>query len=403
MLLLALACALDTHVTPLAPGVLRVRAFLDDGTPVVGAEVTVFADTFETDTEGSVDIAGVPTGEVGVSIRADGASLAHTTVTVEEGQTTEAVIQLRSLRHTTLSDAERGGTVRTDDGLELTFAGESLVDIEGTPVTGDLDIHYALFDSALSLAAAPGDLQADDGNGGTVQLVSNGMVDVHLSHDGLEVQPLWPVRLSFPTLGNETPCGEEFGLYGFDAAIGLWTAAPGGRIAGDRFVADVEHFSYWNCDAPTRGDGCIDVTLERDGDPVSRQEVGVWLSNGMAASPTTDGSGSLRIDAPVGAVVTVGVVVDTEGRTSAAEADAIWSLGPVTVPSAEDGCADLGTVEPNGTDLDGDGEAIEPWGDECYDGDPELSEPCPGANTSSGGTGGTGGGGGLTRTDTACP
>lgn len=408
MSLLMLACAIDAHVSALPPGVLRVHVFLDDGTPVVGADVTVFAEPFVTDIEGAVEIAGLPSGDVPVSIHADGASPGQTTVTVEEGETTEAVVQLRTLRLATLHDAELGGTVRTDDGLELTFAADSLVDVNGSRVSGDLDVRYALFDTALSLGAAPGSLLAEGADGEPVQLVSNGMVDVHLSHDGVEVQPIAPVVLSFATLANEAPCGEEFGLYGFDEATGLWSGETGGRVVDDRFVASVEHFSYWNCDAPTYGKGCIDVTLLRDGEPVPRQEVGVWLSNGTAASPTTDGFGAIRIAAPQGAIVTVGVVYDAEGLTDAEQADAIWSIGPLTVPATEAGCADGGSVEVNGTDLDGDGYAIEPWGNECYDDDPSLTEACPGANTAysgdswGGGTGRGGGGTGGRNLDTAC-
>lgn len=270
----------------------------------------------------------------------------------------------------------------TDDGLRLGFAPVSLVRADGQPVTGTLDIDYALFDSALSLLSAPGGLMAEaeaEAEGSEVQLVSNGMVDVHLSQGGIDVQPTAAVDLSFPVIGNEAPCGHKFELYGFDMASGLWSAEEGGRVEGERFVATVTHFSYWNADAPIHGDGCIDATLLRDGVPLAHTEVGVWLSNGTAASPTTDSLGALRVQAPPRDLLTLGIVYDAYGQTGPETADAIWSVGPVTVPVAGEGCADGGTVEVTGVDMDGDGRSVQPWGNECYDHDDRHTEPCPGA------------------------
>lgn len=414
LLLLVFGCGIESRVTALPPGVLQGHVFFDDGTPAMGAEVTVYTTTVTTDVEGHFELAGLPTGEAPVTIHAEGAAPSQGSVLTEEGETTNATFQILALRSASLPDAAAGGTVSTDDGLMLKFAPNALADVNGTPVTGAVDVQYALLNTALSLIAAPGGLLTSGRDGTLVPLVSNGMVSVTLSHQGVEVQPVLPVELSFPTIGVSAPACEEFRLYGFDEGSGVWVEERGGEVVGDRFVASVEHFSYWNCDAPASGDGCIDVTLERDGSPVDRQEVGVWVSNGTAASPTTDALGSFRIPAPVGAIVTLGVVVDAEGRVSAEDADAIWSVGPLTVPDAETGCADAGTVAVTGVDQDGDGEAVQPWGWECYDEDPTVTEPCPGQTkqeaidsgwASTGGTGSTGGSGwtGSDPGDTDCP
>ena len=405
--ILLLGCAIESRVSALPPGVVQGHVFFDDGTPAVGAEVTVYPTPVTTDAEGSFELGGLPTGEAPVSIRADGAAPAQASVLAEEGETTQATFHLVALRHASLPDAVAGGTVSTSDGLMLVFTPDSLVDINGARVVGAVDVAYALLNTSLSLLAAPGGLLTTGRGGDLVPLVSNGMVSVSLSHDGIEVQPIVPVELSFPTIGAGKPECEEFRLYGFDEGSGLWGDAGGGEILDDRFVADVKHFSYWNCDAPASGDGCIDVTLHRDGSPVDRQEVGVWLSNGTAASPTTDALGSFRVPAPVGATVTLGVVVDAEGRVDAENADAIWSIGPLLVPSAEEGCADAGAVEVTGVDQDGDGEAVQPWGSECDDTDATVTEPCPGSSrfdSGAGGTGGrSGGAGGTGSTGGGCP
>lgn len=86
-------------------GALGLRVVLDDGTPLVGAEVEVADESRVTDIEGHVEITSVTPGEVDIRARADGASPGHDTVTVEDGARTEAVVVLRALRHTTLPDA----------------------------------------------------------------------------------------------------------------------------------------------------------------------------------------------------------------------------------------------------------------------------------------------------------
>jgi len=78
--------------------VLQGHVFFDDGTPAVGAEVTVYATTLTTDVEGAFELAGLPTGEAPVSIHADGAAPAQGSVLTEEGATTHATFQVLALR-----------------------------------------------------------------------------------------------------------------------------------------------------------------------------------------------------------------------------------------------------------------------------------------------------------------
>lgn len=376
--LFVLACEVESQITHLRPGTLQGHVFFDDGTPAAGAEVTVYATTATTDVEGSFELAGLPAGEAPVTIRAEGAAPAFGSVLAEDGQTTNATFRVLSLRTASLPDAAAGGTVTTDEGLMLQFAPNSLIDTNGVQVSGAVDVHYALFDTVLSLIAAPGGLLTTGRDGSLVPLVSNGMASVSLSQRGVEVQPVLPVGLSFPTLGAPAPDCEEFRLYGFDEGSGVWVEEGGGAVVDDRFVGEVDHFSYWNCDAPAAGDGCIDITLLREGAPVALQRVGVWLSNWTAAMPTTDVLGSFRIPAPAGSVVSLGIVLDAEGQVSLEEADAIWSIGPITVPEAGEGCACPEAVEVTGADRDGDGAAVPPWGTDCEEGDPAATEGCDG-------------------------
>ncbi len=62
--------------------------------------------------------------------------------------------------------------------------------MNGTPVTGAVEVRCALLNTALSLIAAPGGLLTSGRGGTLVPLVSNGMVSATRSHQGVEVQPV---------------------------------------------------------------------------------------------------------------------------------------------------------------------------------------------------------------------
>lgn len=378
MLTFLLGCSLDAGVHRQGTGVVRGHVVFEDGTPVAGAEVSVGDVPREADGEGAFEVE-VPAGDAVIVVRADGATMNQVTVPVESGATVDALVRVVALRAATLADATAGGEVRTDDGLVLTFPPNALADEGGQLATGEVRVEYALLNTATSLLAAPGGLLAVERDGELVQLRSNGMVDVRVSQGGAPLQLVAPAELSFPVIGNAPPCDEPYGAFWFDEAEGAWVEDGSGRVTEDGlFTATVDHFSYWNCDARVRGDGCIFGTLlDRDGSPLANRLVGVWLSDGTATELWTDALGGFLVQATVGSTVTVGVVWDLEGVAAESEADAIWSFGQVDVQAGEAGCMDLGRSTPTGTDLDGDGEPIAPWGRDCDDHDASATAPCP--------------------------
>jgi hypothetical protein len=123
---------------------------------------------------------------------------------------------------------------------------------DGRPSPTPVHVRATLIRRPEDLAQAP-PLESDEG-----ALQSFGMVEVELSSEGRPVHLGAPVELSFPlAAGHGRVDGDAIGLYHYDEAGGRWTRAGEGRVQGERFVATVSHFSWWNADEPLSRTGCV--------------------------------------------------------------------------------------------------------------------------------------------------
>ncbi|MSQ00783.1 MAG: carboxypeptidase regulatory-like domain-containing protein [Myxococcales bacterium] len=319
LLLTLCSCMSDALLASTAPrpGPISGRVVFDDGTPAAGAEVATTGSSAITDEDGAFELPDLPPdAHTPIRVHPSGGTAGSKFVAVDEGETTHTTLRVMALQRAQLGDAAGGGTVATEGGLELTFAAGSLVTEAGTPVTGTVDIDYALLNTFESMTHAPGNQLALDDAGGTSLLVSNGMAEVSLSQGGRPVQLAKNALISFPTMGVAEMCDEPFGPYGFDPELSVWVAAGEGSSEDERFVASVPHLSSWNCDATVSYLGCADAVRTLDGHPLVNQEVGVWLRDYSRQIVTSDAAGAIRIQVPQGRTVSVLAVYDA-ARTDA--------------------------------------------------------------------------------------
>ena len=377
------ACTSDTPVSSTAPrpGAISGRVLFDDGAPAAGAEVATTGAIAITDEEGAFTLPDLPPdAQTSLRVHPAGGTSSSKFVAVDEGETTHTTIRVMALRHAQLADAAAGGTIVTESGLELVFPPDGLANEAGDDLSGAVDIDYALLNTFESMAYAPGNLLALRDDGDTWQMVSNGMVEVTLTQAGRPVDVSRSVVISFPTLEIPDPevggaCGTPFRLYGFDPETGLWGESELGWFEANRFYASVEQFSWWNCDATIRYQGCANAVLTLHGEAVSNLEVGVWLSDQTRQVVTSDSTGAVQIQVPTGRSVSVLAVIDGQFASAADDVDVYWSFGKAT---AEIGtCVELGTLEANGTDADGDGEPTFPFGVDCNDDAPGRTDANP--------------------------
>ena len=151
--------------------------------------------------------------------------------------------------------ASSGGQVAISGGVTMNFPPNSIVNEDGTPYSGSVNVAaqpIAADDPELS-DKMPGDLVGRTTEGNTGALASMGMVAVELrssSGDLLNVAEGQSVemRMEVPAdlLSNAS---STIPMWYFDETAGFWVEEGEATLQGSEYVANVEHFTYWNYDA----------------------------------------------------------------------------------------------------------------------------------------------------------
>lgn len=345
------------------PGDLVVRLLDLEGQPVTDA--TVLVDNVAlgtTDASGFFCIQDIPSGQnLRVHTMSEGCSTAARHVWVAPNSVTSLSLSCMGLRVVPLTDATLGGLVQGPDGFELELPPDSLY-LEGAPVSGPVDVRYALVNSATAMAAAPGDMLALEGGSGETQLESFGMVDVSFYQGGqrLTFDSFSEAVLSFPLTDTASYThGLNLGLYTFDEQEGYWLREGMGTVDTQTtgvpvFVAYVTHFSWWNCDEPLADKSCITGRLVDDnGTPLigaSVQGTGVDYLGGSGAF--TDSSGSFCVNVKRDSLNDVSSQYYSNGMAHYWIAPNVQA-GAAPTDCALGGCVDLGDqVVGSGTALE---------------------------------------------------
>jgi len=400
---------------------------------VSGATVSWSGGEAATDELGWFRFDDVPMGEQRLAVTAEGFAAGGAVVDVVPGAWATTHALLVPLTETSLPDPTSGGTVASDDGVEVVFdPGGSFTTEDGVPVEGPVEVTIALINTPEAVAAAPGMLAV--GPGGTdVALESFGMAEVVLTSGGAPVVFSGTATLTIPlsATGNATFVdGAQVGLWSFDVALDRWVDEGFGTVAGGAFVAQVTHFTWWNADLPIAQSSCIEGKLQlAPGTPAvgyAMSSIGVdYLGisntvtgpNGDFCMPVKRGSvASLSAagSSPRGGAWSWTQVVSADDVPSACGGVCTW-IGTATVQStyfdgdldgwtpAQGDCDDADAAVhpgapdpvgdgidqncdgPDGVDADGDGSlAIASGGDDCDDGDPTVlpgaAESCDGVD-----------------------
>lgn len=95
----------------------------------------------------------------------------------------------------------------------------------------------------------PGDLRAITSNGDLAQLITLGMMVVHLEDENgskLQIRDGYNAKVSFPVDPNALR-SDSIPMWHLDEQSGYWIEEEMAYKEGDRMVAEISHFSNWNC------------------------------------------------------------------------------------------------------------------------------------------------------------
>ena len=140
------------------------------------------------------------------------------------------------------------------NGSSIIFGGD-FVDSNGNPYNGEINVsvHYLEPNQQSTFTEMPGMLFGQRENGSTSAMETYGMLAVNLyssSGEELNIAETSPAILKFPVSASTPNAPIEIPLWYFDEEAGYWKEEGTATRIGNEYVAEVTHFTWWNCDIP---------------------------------------------------------------------------------------------------------------------------------------------------------
>ena len=169
--------------------------------------------------------------------------------------TTQTRIQLTQRLAVGTMDSSSGGTFQIgDDGSQVTFQANQLIDASGNPYNGTAIVYAHYIDPTYDNIdqVMPGNLSAMNAQGEMNVLQSFGMLNIEIeasSGEELNISAPATLEVAVPnTLASKAPA--QLPLWYFDESDGLWKEEGVANYQGGKYVGEVSHFTTWNCDVP---------------------------------------------------------------------------------------------------------------------------------------------------------
>jgi hypothetical protein len=185
-------------------------------------------------------------------------------------------IKLLKLDNTKSFEGKSGGIVNAENGGKIIFPADAIVNKDGEAYSGKVNAtaKYLHPNNKELGNMMPGALIADAVNGNTVVLGTLGMMAVELkgaSGQKLNLKQGSQATIEFPAVTDYTP--SQINLWYFDEDKGRWKEEGIATLEGDKYIAKVSHFSFWNCDAPFPLIEVCGRVLYEDGTPVKNTTI----------------------------------------------------------------------------------------------------------------------------------
>lgn len=277
--------------------------------PVAGATVTLRGTTYQTDDKGFFYASNTQMDGEGTffTVEKEGYFKGARRFFPQEGSIVYTRVQLMQLNEVATFDSGSGQLINGPGGISLSFPANAVKNENGELYDGVVRVAAKYLDPTSDQVAdlMPGALQGVTNQLEEVSLVSYGMMAVELfgeQGEKLNVADGQTVELSFPiptTLQSTAP--DEIPLWFFeDERFGVWVEDGKAELVDDKYVGQVSHFSFWNCDDPFP---LVEVTGRLVVDqingapilipvPVTNTKVGVQVANtSISSQGYTDANG----------------------------------------------------------------------------------------------------------------
>ena len=182
-----------------------------------------------------------------------------------EGANTISIVMLKKEVTATINSGQNS-QVSISNGALVNFSGD-FVNTDGSTYTGAVEVvaHYVRPNSISTSQQMPGSLLAQDESNNAQNLETYGMLSINLfspSGETLNINPESPATLEFPVDFTQTSIAPDtIDLWYFDETVGYWKEEGQAVKDGNKYIAEVTHFTWWNCDIPFDAVTlCFDIT-----------------------------------------------------------------------------------------------------------------------------------------------
>lgn len=223
----------------------------------------------------------------------------------ESGSTSFMRVQMIERIETGSISGASGGLLEIREGAQIEFPENAFVDENNIEYNGTVSVYahwYNPSENGFS-ASMPGDLRALDAEGQLVQLSSFGMMAVELrSENGnkLNLAEGKTARLEFPIPAQlQLSAPETIETWSLDEETVYWTEESVAQVQDGKYIAEVSHFSFWNCDAPFPLVNIFGKVVDNDGNPLPHLRICIIAFNGAQTGyGWTDSEGGFRGKVP---------------------------------------------------------------------------------------------------------
>ena len=344
----------DITIVDYDPEVRAVTATLfglvadENGNPMPNAAVKLDNNTTTTDDKGLFLFKEITMNGAGtyVQVNRNGYFNGSDRFFPKEGSVNYSSIIMLERSNTGSFVSSQGGLIESQEGISLDFPAGSIVKANGETYEGTVEVSARWIDpTADNLSEImPGGLEGINTDAEEVAIASFGMMAVELESDAGEALNLGndlKATLSFPVpaeLLANAPA--EIPLWYFSETYGIWVQEGSATLQGDKYVGDVAHFSFWNCDYPYPLVELSGTVVTASGVPVVDAWVSLTMTDGTTRGAITDNDGffSGKVPQDETFVMEVSQYYDCEIMFTD-------NIGPFSVDT------DLGNIEINPVDL----------------------------------------------------
>lgn len=193
--------------------------------------------------------------------------------------------------------AQNGGTITTTEGTSIIFKPNSIKTANGTLYTGEVQLATQWLDPTAesTFEQMPGNLQGVNTSNEEVALISYGMMAVELrgtNGEKLNIANGSTATLSMPVPASLlTDAPTTIPLWSFNETYGVWAEEGKATLQNGKYVGEVSHFSFWNCDVPANMIYLKFRLVDENQNPLPYYIVTIKRSNGQVAYGYTHENG----------------------------------------------------------------------------------------------------------------